>query len=94
MSDFSVRDNRAMNRFEADVQGQIAITAYRHNKGIVTFTHTEVPESLRGHGVAGKLVRGALDQVRARGEHVVPECPYVASFIQKHPEYQDLVHQA
>ena len=94
MSDFTVRDNRAMNRFEADVQGQMAITAYRHSKGIVTFTHTEVPEALRGAGVAAKLVGGALDQVRARGEQVVPECPYVASFIQKHPEYQDLVHKA
>lgn len=53
--------------------------------------HTEVPEALEGRGIAGRIVRFALDDVRARGLKAVPRCPYVAGYISRHPEYQDLV---
>ena len=54
-------------------------------------THTVVPLALEGHGIAGRLARAALDYARDRGLSVVPLCPYVADYIGKHPEYEDLV---
>ena len=58
---------------------------------MITFVHTETESEFQGHGVASTLVREALDDVRARGLRVVPQCPYVRSFIDDHPEYQDLL---
>jgi predicted GNAT family acetyltransferase len=87
----TVRDNPALHRFELDVDGVIAFSEYRHKAGVVTFIHTEVPESLGGKGVGSKLARGALDLVRARGEKVIAKCPFIAAFIKKHAEYQDLL---
>lgn len=57
----------------------------------MVFTHTLVPPELRGRGVAEKLVRAALAEARARGCRVVPQCSYVARFIERHAEYQDLL---
>ena len=64
---------------------------YRLRDGVMTMVHTEVGEAYSGHGHAGTLARSALDDARSRGLSVVPSCPYVASYIDKHPEYADLV---
>jgi hypothetical protein len=53
--------------------------------------HTEVPKQLEGRGVGSQLVRGALDIIRKRGLRVVPRCPFVKSYIERHPDYTDLV---
>lgn len=87
----TVRDNEAKHRFELDVDGVTAFSEYRRKTGVVTFIHTEVPEALGGKGVGTKLARGALDMVRARGEKVIAKCPFIAAFIKKHAEYQDLL---
>jgi uncharacterized protein len=86
-----VRDNPDQNRFELHIGEHTAISTYRRSPGIVTFIHTEVPEALAGKGVGSQLVRGALDLVRASGDKVVANCPFVAKFIANHPEYQDLL---
>jgi predicted GNAT family acetyltransferase len=57
----------------------------------VVFTHTEVPAELEGHGVASALVQWALDDVRRRNLRAVPRCPYVRTWLRRHPEYADLV---
>ena len=85
----AVRDNTNESRFEAEVSGQTAIADYVLAGNTITFTHTLVPEQFRGQGIAEKLVRVALDQSRAAGLKVVAQCPYVAHFIAKHPEYQE-----
>ncbi len=87
-----VRDNTAQNRFELDIDGHQAVAYYRLTPGVITFVHTEVPQALSGQGVGSKLIRGALDIVRARGLKVVPQCPFVSAFMGKHPEYDDLLH--
>ena len=87
----TVRDNRSRHRFELDVDGVIAFSVYRHKPGVVTFVHTEVPDALSGRGVGSQLAQGALEIVRARGEKVIAECPFIASYIKKHPEFQDLL---
>ncbi|MEV4825217.1 GNAT family N-acetyltransferase [Micromonospora sp. NPDC049275] len=87
-----VEDNPAKNRFEILVDDALAgFTAYVPRGEVLVFTHTEVDRGFQGKGVGSVLIRGTLDQVRARGGRVVPQCPFVAAFIDKHPEYADLV---
>ncbi|MFF5180975.1 GNAT family N-acetyltransferase [Micromonospora sp. NPDC000316] len=87
-----VEDNPAKNRFEILVDDALAgFTAYVPRGEVLVFTHTEVDRSFQGKGVGAALIQGTLDQVRARGGRVVPQCPFVAAFIDKHPEYADLV---
>jgi uncharacterized protein len=87
----TVTDNRAENRFEANIDGRVAVAEYIRRGPTIIFTHTEVPPELRGRGIATGLAKGALDQVRAQGLEVVARCKTVASFIEDHPEYQSLV---
>jgi predicted GNAT family acetyltransferase len=86
-----VRHNEAESRFEVDVDGALAAVDYDLEPGRIVLTHTEVPQQLGGRGIAGQLVRTALDHARAQKLVVVPQCAYVASFIKKNPQYQDLV---
>jgi predicted GNAT family acetyltransferase len=84
-------NNKAESRYELAIEGQIAATYYSLADGIITFVHTEVPPELGGRGIASKLIRSALDQVRADGFRVIAQCPFVKAFIEKHPDYQDLL---
>jgi uncharacterized protein len=84
-------NNRERHRYELAVDGHIAATYYAIADGIITFIHTEVPPELGGKGIASKLIRGALDQVRAEGLKVIAQCPFVKAFIDKHADYQDLL---
>jgi len=89
MSD--VVDNKAHHRFELEVEGHLAQSFYKRDGNVITFIHTEVPPELGGKGVGSRLIQGALDQVRAAGLKVVPQCPFVKAWIGKHPEYRDLL---
>jgi uncharacterized protein len=86
-----VRDNAALNRFELDVEGGMAVAYYRAAPGRITITHTEVPTALRGRGIGSVLVRGALDLARTQGLKIASRCPFVSAYLGKHPEYNDLV---
>lgn len=88
-----VRDNIASHRFELEIDDQVAKAWYRKQGEIITFTHTDVPEAMSGRGVGSRLARGALDAARAAGERVVALCPFIAAFIRRHAEYQDLLAQ-
>ncbi|MBA3822815.1 MAG: N-acetyltransferase [Ktedonobacterales bacterium] len=92
--ELTVTDNTAESRYQIQVGAYVAFAAYHLNSGgdTITFTHTEVPKELEGGGVGGKLARFALDDSRARGRTVIPECPFIAAYIRRHPEYQDLVY--
>jgi predicted GNAT family acetyltransferase/glutaredoxin len=69
----------------------IGEAAYHRRNGRIAFTHTEVDEALEGQGLGGRLAATALDDARRQGLEVVPLCPFVARFIERHPEYEDLV---
>ena len=86
----NVRDNTERHRFELDAQGHIAFSNYKRADGVLTILHTEVPKELEGHGFGSALVRGVLDLARARGEKVIPVCPFVKAYMDRHPEYADL----
>lgn len=89
MSD-DVRDNPSRQRFEIDLDGHTAFATYKRADGVLTILHTEVPKELNGRGIGSKLARGVLDSARAEGLKVKPLCPFVASYMDKHPEYADL----
>lgn len=90
--DVAVTDNKAKSRYEAALDGDPAgIAAYELSDDTIVFTHTVVDEDLEGRGVGSTLIRRALDDARDRRLTVVPECEFVAAFIDDHPEYRDLV---
>ena len=89
--DGGVRNNREAGQYELEVEGHLALAAYRLRTGRITFTHTEVPDSIGGRGVGKRLVKAALDDARAQGLKVVPACPFVKHYIDTHPEEQDLL---
>jgi predicted GNAT family acetyltransferase len=86
-----VRDNRSEQEFTLEVEGETAVAAYQREGDTIVFTHTLVPPRLEGHGVGSRLVRGALDLARDEGLRVIAQCPFVAAYIKRHPEYRDLL---
>lgn len=86
-----ITHNPAASRYEAVLDGHLSICEYELSDGRMIFTHTVVPPELRGRGMAEKLVRAALAEARAAGRRVVPQCSYVAKFIERHAEFADLV---
>lgn len=87
----AVRDNPALSRFELDANGVTAVANYKLADGVMAFTHTEVPPQARGGGIASRLVEGALEVVRARGLKIVSHCSFVRAYLDKHPEFHDLL---
>jgi predicted GNAT family acetyltransferase len=88
--------NDSEQRYEARVDGELAgIAAFQMDGDRIVFTHTEVDDRFEGQGIGSQLARHALDDVRARESlRVVPQCPFIRSWIEKHPEYADLVDAA
>lgn len=86
-----VSNNEAANRFELHIGGHMALLAYRRTPHKIILTHAETPRELEGRGLGGKVVRAALEFACERGLKVVPLCPFVAWYIQRNPEYMDLV---
>jgi predicted GNAT family acetyltransferase len=87
-----VADNAAKRRYEILVDREVAGASYYHDgDGVRTLTHTEVGDEWEGQGIGSRLVAGALDDIRERGLSVTPVCPFTAAYIERHPEYQDLV---
>ena len=87
-----VSNNETDQRYEIHVDGALAgFAEYRLRPDALVFTHTQVLDAYEGQGLGGKLARGALDDVRARGVRIRPRCPFIAAYIDRHPAYQDLV---
>lgn len=86
-----VTDNTALNRFEMDVDGTVAFVEYVREPNRTILVHTEVPQALSGKGVGSRLAKGVLDRVRAAGGKVTPRCEFIAAYIERHPDYADLV---
>jgi uncharacterized protein len=87
-------NNKPQHRYELAVDGHIAATYYEIADGVITLVHTEVPPELGGKGIGSKLIKGALDQIRTEGLKVVAQCPFAKAYIEKHPDYADLLKRA
>lgn len=94
MPSSEVTNNAGAHRYEITLDGQPAgFAEYRLKDSVVLFTHTEIDEALEGHGLGSTLARYALDDVRQQGLKAAPLCRFIAGYIDRHPEYQDLVAQ-
>lgn len=92
MTDVAVKRDDEKNVYEARLYGRTVGRAYfRTRPGRVVFTHTKIDPEHEGEGIGSALARGALDDVRARGLRAVPECEFIAGYIEEHQAYADLV---
>jgi predicted GNAT family acetyltransferase len=86
-----VTDNPARSRFELTEEGKLAFADYRVNGDVLILPHVEADPALRGRGAAGRLMAGVMDHARERGLKVTPICSYAVAYIQRHPQYHDLL---
>lgn len=88
----SVADDTAKHRYEAHADGKLAgFITYELRDGSVAMLHTQVSDAYAGKGIGSALVKGALGRVADAGSSVLPYCPFVAGYLQRHPELQGLV---
>jgi predicted GNAT family acetyltransferase/glutaredoxin len=93
-ADAEVVDVPERSRYELRLDGRlIGLAAYRRREGRISFTHTEVDESCQGCGFGSRLAAAALDDARRQGLRVLPLCPFIAHYVETHPEYQDLARR-
>ena len=92
MTERVVRDNEAGQRFEIWVDGELAgFSRYQPQGPGYALTHTEIDDRFEGQGLGSALVRSVLDTLREAGAKVLPYCPFVRGYVERHPEYLDLV---
>ncbi|MGH6612986.1 GNAT family N-acetyltransferase [Sphingomonas sp.] len=87
-------NNTAKQRYELHQDDALAIAAYERHGDVVVFTHTVVPGALQGKGIASRLIKHALYNVRAQGLKIDPQCEFVAAYLDRHPEERDLLADA
>lgn len=94
MSDLDpeIRDEADAKRYALTVDGLTAVVTYNLVAGGLMVTETLVPEALEGRGIASRLARHVLADIRRRGLVVLPVCPFFAAYLKKHPEWSDIVH--
>jgi uncharacterized protein len=81
-------------RYEARVDGElVGYTEYRHHDGTTMLARTEVPEELQNKGIGAALARFAIDAARKAGKQIEPADPFIAGWIERHPEYAEMVHE-
>jgi predicted GNAT family acetyltransferase len=86
-----IHHDPAALRFSTTVDGHVAELLYSLRGQQMVINHIGVPQAIGGRGVAAALVRAAFDHARGQGWRVVPACSYSAAYVQRHPEYADLV---
>ena len=85
-----ITHNLNKHRFETTVDGELAYISYQTQGDYIVYDHTIVPDAIGGRGIGSDLVAHALDYARDEQKKVIPQCPFVASYIEKHPEYKEL----
>ncbi len=86
-----IEHNEGESRFETTVGGQHAVAAYARDGDEIVFTHTLVPQPYEGRGIGNALARAGLDFALSEKLTVVPQCEFIAAYVESHPEYQHLV---
>jgi predicted GNAT family acetyltransferase len=88
-----LNDNRSLGRYELTIDGATAFITYRRCGNVVILMHTEVPGVLSGRSAGSRLAKEVLDHLKKSGVKIVPECPFIASYVRKHPEFRELVEK-
>ena len=90
-----MRDDPAGNRYELLIDGvRAGDLHYLPTRGAVVLVHTEITPELEGQGFGGRLIAGALEDLRTRELVIIPVCPFVRSYLERHPEYADLLERS
>jgi uncharacterized protein len=90
-----VADDPMASRYEARIDGKlVGVSEYELTDDTIVFLHTVVAEEYEGRGVGGAIARHALDDARARGLHVRALCPFIRGWMERHPQYSDLIRPA
>ena len=89
--EYIIIHNEKKSRFETQIEGLISLVDYERTENLFTVTHTEVPTQLEGRGIAAALTKALLDYISQNDYKVNPVCPYTKAYIQRHPEYQNLL---
>ena len=88
----TVRRDERLQRYLLEVGGEVlGFAAYEEREDRLVFTHTEVDPRLEGQGMGSRLARAALDDARQRGRRIVPECAFIAAYLCRHPDWNDLL---
>jgi len=90
----AVHDNPGRHRFEAEVAGAVSYAEYVLGEGTITFTHTRVPESMRGRGIATQLIQAGLAAAQAQHRGVIPQCSMFSDYMRRRPETHELLAPA
>jgi len=91
MAEQTLIHNEAENKYEYNIEGEIAYITYNNQDGVLHITHTIVPDALAGQGLAKKLTIDAMNAIEARGLKVQPQCSYTVAFMEKNPAFQHLL---
>ena len=92
MENYELTDNMSMHRYEFNIGGLVTKIEYiRTDNGEIYLTHTEIPSQLEGKGIGSMLVGKVLEDIESKGLRLVPLCPFVAGYIQKHPQWRKIV---
>ena len=87
----TIKNNESEQRFEMTVDGATAYVEYELEPGSIVYTHTIVPDELGGRGIGKQLAQHVLEYAKSQNLKVVPQCAFIASYIERNPEYQELV---
>lgn len=92
-AEYVVRDAPERSRYEVVGDGEVVVgyLEYTVEPGLIVLAHTEVAPSVEGQGVGSRLVKGALEDIRSRALRIIPLCPFVKAYLQRHPEQRDVV---
>ncbi|WP_206860882.1 GNAT family N-acetyltransferase [Lysobacter changpingensis] len=91
MTTHEIAHDPASGVFSTNVDGEVALLEYRREGNRMEIMHTGVPDAIGGRGIAGQLVRAAFEYAKAQGWHVHPRCSYAAAWVERHPEYNQLL---
>ncbi len=88
-----IKMNTKRQRFETPLGEEFGYIDYRFYKGNLAFMHTFIPDESRGKGIAAEMAKFGLEYARKEKFKIMLYCPFVASYVKRHPEYQDLINR-
>ncbi len=88
---YKLYNNREKHRYEFHFKEYLPYIKYSERDNRIVLIHTDVPPDLEGHGIGTQLVKETLDDIRTKGEKIIPLCPFVVEFIERNPEYSSLI---
>jgi predicted GNAT family acetyltransferase len=86
-----IKENKEKKRFEAEVENKLALIEYIRAEDKMYLTHTEVPSELEGKGIASSMAKQVLQQIKDEDLKLVPLCPFIASYVKRHPEWKEIL---